>query len=92
MTFKFHATQPEQRASGAIAQLVERFHGMEEVLGSTPCGSTKFFLQTFLSKLQVSSRALDPRSRNLEYVSSIYDYFYFYWIAALRFACPRRQH
>ncbi len=25
---------------GGVAQLVERFHGMEKVLGSTPCTST----------------------------------------------------
>ncbi len=28
---------------GAIAQLVERLHGMQEVGGSIPPGSTKFF-------------------------------------------------
>ena len=28
---------------GALAQLVERFHGMEEVRGSIPLGSTRFF-------------------------------------------------
>ena len=28
--------------SGDVAQLVERFHGMEKVLGSNPCISTKF--------------------------------------------------
>ena len=27
--------------SGALAQLGERFHGMEEVIGSIPLGSTK---------------------------------------------------
>lgn len=27
-------------ALGALAQLVERFHGMEEVMGSIPLGST----------------------------------------------------
>ncbi len=26
---------------GALAQLVERLHGMQEVSGSTPLGSTK---------------------------------------------------
>ena len=29
--------------SGAIAQLGERFNGIEEVVGSIPSGSTKFF-------------------------------------------------
>ncbi len=28
--------------SGALAQLGERFHGMEEVIGSIPLGSTNF--------------------------------------------------
>ena len=28
---------------GAIAQLGERLHGMQEVAGSIPAGSTKFF-------------------------------------------------
>jgi hypothetical protein len=28
--------------SGAIAQLGERFHGMEEVVGSIPSGSTSY--------------------------------------------------
>ncbi len=31
-------------ACGAIAQLGERFHGMEEVVGSIPSGSTKLLL------------------------------------------------
>ena len=30
------------KQSGDVAQLVERFHGMEEVLGSNPCISTIF--------------------------------------------------
>ena len=30
-----------RRLSGALAQLVERFHGMEEVSGSTPLSSTE---------------------------------------------------
>lgn len=32
---------------GVIAQLVERLHGMEEVWGSTPHGSTKYYLDLF---------------------------------------------
>ena len=28
---------------GAVAQLGERLHGMQEVVGSIPIGSTKFF-------------------------------------------------
>ena len=31
------------RLRGAIAQLGERLHGMQEVVGSIPSGSTKFF-------------------------------------------------
>lgn len=36
---------------GAIAQLVERLHGMQEVVGSTPTGSTinLYFLLLFPS-------------------------------------------
>ncbi len=45
---------------GPLAQLVERFHGMEEVSGSIPLGSTKnktaktavlFFKQKFSGKM-----------------------------------------
>ncbi len=32
--------------NGALAQLVERFAGSEEVRGSTPLGSTNLFPQT----------------------------------------------
>jgi hypothetical protein len=34
---------PGFKKSGAIAQLGERFNGIEEVVGSIPSGSTKFF-------------------------------------------------
>ncbi len=33
-------------ADGALAQLGERLHGMQEVSGSIPLGSTKFFLKS----------------------------------------------
>jgi PD-(D/E)XK endonuclease len=39
--FEFAATLPAYRA-GAIAQLGERVHGMHEVAGSSPAGSTLF--------------------------------------------------
>jgi hypothetical protein len=31
------------QAQGALAQLVARFHGMEEVRGSSPLSSTHYF-------------------------------------------------
>ena len=34
---------PEHERNGAIAQLGERLHGMQEVSGSIPLGSTNFF-------------------------------------------------
>jgi hypothetical protein len=34
--------------NGAIAQLGERFNGIEEVVGSIPSGSTKFIKYLFL--------------------------------------------
>ena len=34
--------QEADRKNGAIAQLGERFNGIEEVVGSIPSGSTKF--------------------------------------------------
>ena len=34
----------DARHLGALAQLVERLHGMQEVRGSTPLGSTMFSL------------------------------------------------
>jgi hypothetical protein len=33
---------PGARSQGALAQLVARFHGMEEVRGSSPLSSTNF--------------------------------------------------
>ena len=36
-------TYPAHSANGAIAQLVERLHGMQEVSGSIPLSSTRFF-------------------------------------------------
>jgi hypothetical protein len=33
---------PPARSQGALAQLVARFHGMEEVRGSSPLSSTNF--------------------------------------------------
>ncbi len=35
-----------RKKSGAIAQLGERFNGIEEVVGSIPSGSTKFINET----------------------------------------------
>jgi hypothetical protein len=32
---------------GALAQLVERLHGMQEVRGSNPLSSTHFFVYSF---------------------------------------------
>ena len=45
------AGNPSRRKRGAIAQLGERFNGIEEVVGSIPSGSTKDFsgLATFSS-------------------------------------------
>ena len=34
---------PPARSQGALAQLVARFHGMEEVRGSSPLSSTHYF-------------------------------------------------
>ena len=36
---------------GAIAQLVERFHGMEEVRGSIPLSSTNYDLRSLQKKI-----------------------------------------
>ena len=47
---------------GAIAQLVERFHGMEEVRGSIPLSSTAFGLWSMIDA--PCRRA--PRSDSLE--------------------------
>ncbi len=43
------AQRPEVEKSGAIAQLGERFNGIEEVVGSIPSGSTK--LKAFIIQL-----------------------------------------
>ena len=44
---------------GALAQLVERFAGSEEVRGSTPLGSTiqtpRFYLQNPLAELSIKA-------------------------------------
>ena len=45
---------------GGIAQLGERLHGMQEVIGSIPFTSTKF-----VSGSSVSSKVLTPSSRGL---------------------------
>ena len=50
------------RLSGDIAQLVERIHGMDEVLGSNPCISTE--LSGFL--LFANSPPLEPLKNNHE--------------------------
>ncbi len=45
--------------SGGVAQLVERFHGMEEALGSNPCTSTEATMQIqekFLLKDQIEDQ------------------------------------
>ena len=49
-----------QRNFGGIAQLGERLHGMQEVIGSIPFTSTKF-----VSGSSVSSKVLTPSSRGL---------------------------
>jgi hypothetical protein len=38
--YEFRATLGQHNAFGAIAQLGERLHGMQEVAGSSPAGST----------------------------------------------------
>jgi hypothetical protein len=45
-------------ASGPVAQLGARFHGMEEVVGSNPTRSTSFPLQSLVG--EVSSFGLHP--------------------------------
>ena len=45
---------------GGIAQLGERLHGMQEVIGSIPFTSTKF-----VCVISVSSKVLTPSSRGL---------------------------
>jgi hypothetical protein len=48
---------------GAIAQLGERLHGMQEVVGSSPIGST-FFTTGLARALRGNARLFDPhRSR-----------------------------
>tara|TARA_B100000678_G_scaffold256139_1_gene234280 strand:+ start:213 stop:350 length:138 start_codon:yes stop_codon:yes gene_type:complete len=37
--------------AGAIAQLGERLHGMQEVSGSIPLGSTRFFIKSIYFSL-----------------------------------------
>ena len=47
-----------RRRDGAIAQLGERFHGMEEVVGSIPSGSTKQSVKTCDFYLSAGSAVL----------------------------------
>ena len=46
--------------NGALAQLGERLHGMQEVSGSIPLGSTKF---SYHPKCLAIGRSLDPVGR-----------------------------
>ena len=50
--------QAKRFTNGAIAQLGERFHGMEEVVGSIPSGSTKQSLKTYDFYLRSGSAVL----------------------------------
>ncbi len=53
----------KMRASfGAIAQLVERLHGMQEVSGSTPLSSTRFI-----------GELPESRTRNIERCGAVTD-------------------
>jgi hypothetical protein len=44
------------RKSGAIAQLGERFNGIEEVVGSIPSGSTMYFNNLIFLSAKVRQR------------------------------------
>ena len=46
---------PPARSQGALAQLVARFHGMEEVRGSSPLSSTHYFSLSGLNRIGVIS-------------------------------------
>src|SRR6266498_2537658 len=57
------------RAPGAVAQLAERLHGMQEVRGSNPLSSTRHFASTAVAlprtcqRFARGSRAVQPSSR-----------------------------
>jgi hypothetical protein len=48
-------TGPPGHAQGALAQLVARFHGMEEVRGSSPLSSTHYFPWSGAKRIRVIS-------------------------------------
>ena len=67
-------TPPRGEKSGALAQLGERLHGMQEVSGSIPLSSTNFTLQglatpalkrSVLSADQLYRRFVSPSSSGL---------------------------
>src|SRR5580698_9607014 len=75
---------------GPVAQLGARFHGMEEVVGSIPTRSTKFFkfrpAEVLRFALDFGSR-LPLRSRLLTASSSISTKFFSLWRAAFSVLC-----
>jgi hypothetical protein len=48
-------TKRRQGHRGALAQLVARFHGMEEVRGSSPLSSTHYFPWSSAKRIRVIS-------------------------------------
>ena len=48
---------------GAIAQLGERLHGMQEVCGSIPHSSTKFFWSPYIGDRFYTSRYAPAHTR-----------------------------
>ena len=53
--------QGDELNNGAMAQLVARFHGMEEVRGSNPLSSTTFKTSAFAGVLNVLVWGIEPR-------------------------------
>ena len=61
MTLQTFDLRPALR--GPLAHLVERFHGMEEVIGSSPIGSTTELSSVSRIKNEAVLRQTGPRNR-----------------------------